>query len=428
MYTPFLFHVQHTSFITKLYLAKNGFIDLFPFDTQTPSLYISLQKSNKIINHHPKGVNSVMSLAHLTFMYPIASCFQSWYIEGQKRENISAMHFVGAEISNAMVERIDPETLEIRWESLLSDLSVSIYMGSSPAAIDYESPVARVRDGNTARISKLDPEIRYYFQVAPEGEPGVITAERLVPLQGSWNFRDMGGYQTSNGSRVKWGQIFRSDNLAHLTDSDQALLKQMGMKLVCDFRTPAESKRWPDRLPNDNSIHYLQLPIIHGEREFDFYQEKIGKGEVSWLTEEFMIDANIRILDEYGDTLGNVFHRLAEPNNRPIAFHCAGGRDRTGVCAALILLSLGVPEETVLYDYCLSGVFISKHREKINERIRSRGVDPETVALYYTATPHFFVPVINHIREAYGSSANYLRSKAGVSDKTLDLLKKELLE
>ena len=341
------------------------------------------------------------------------------------------MHFVGpklSKISNVTVERIDREALEVCWETSLRDLMVSIYMGSSPVTIDRRSPAARIRGRNTARISELDPEVRYYFEVVPEGGPGVITAERLVPLQGSWNFRDLGGYKTSNGSRVKWGQIFRSDNLSNLTDRDQALLKRIGIKLVCDFRTPTELNRWPDRLPDDDSLVHLQLPIIHGEREFDFYYEKMGKGEVSWLTEEFMIDANIRIIDEYGDTFGKVFHRLAEPDTRPVAFHCAGGRDRTGVCAALILLALDVPEETVIYDYCLTGVFISKQREKINERIRSRGVDPESVALYYTATPHFFVPVINHIREAYGSSTNYLKTKAGINDETLDLLKQELLE
>jgi protein-tyrosine phosphatase len=341
------------------------------------------------------------------------------------------MHFVesrSSKISNVTVERIDQEALEVCWETPLRDLDVSIFMGDSPVTIDRRSPAARVRGWNTARITELDLEARYYFEVVPEGGPGVITAERLVPLQGSWNFRDLGGYQTSNGSRIKWGQIYRSDNLSNLTDRDHTLLKNMGLKLICDFRTPTETKRWPDRLPEDNSIDYLQLPIIHGEREFDFYYENIRKGEISWLTEEFMIDSNIRIINEYGDTLGKVFHRLAKPDSRPLVFHCAGGRDRTGVCAALILLALGVPEETVIYDYCLSGVFISKHREKINERIRSRGVDPETVALYYTATPHFFIPVVNHIREAYGSSTNYLRTKAGISNEILDLLKQELLE
>jgi protein-tyrosine phosphatase len=341
------------------------------------------------------------------------------------------MHFVGpksSKISNVTVERINQRALEVSWETPMRDLAVSIYMGSSPVTIDCRFPVARVRGRNTARISGLDPDARYYFEAVPEGGSGVITAERLVPLVGSWNFRDLGGYQTSNGSRVKWGHIFRSDNLSKLTDRDHALLKRMGIKLVCDFRTAPELKRWPDRLPDDDSIDYLHFPIIHGDREFDFYYEKIGKGEVGWLTEEFMIDANIRIIDEYGYTLGKVLHLLAEPDTRPLAFHCAGGRDRTGVCAALILLALGVPEESVIYDYCLTDVFISKRREEINERIRARGVDPETVALYYTATPHFFVPVINHIREAYGSSTNYLRTKAGVSEELLDMLKQNLLE
>lgn len=341
------------------------------------------------------------------------------------------MHFQGpksSKTSNVTVQRIDQGTVEVCWGTPFRDLTVSIYKGDSPVTIDRTYPAARVRGRISAKISGLDPGARYYFEVVPEGGSGVITAERRVPLEGSWNFRDLGGYETSNGSRVKWGQIFRSDNLSNLTGYDQALLKQMGIKLVCDFRTTSEVKRWPDRLPDDDSIDYRQLPIIHGEREFDFYYEKIEKGEVSWLTEQFMIDANIRIIDEYGDTFCKVFHSLAKLDTRPLAFHCAGGRDRTGVCAALILLALGVPEETVIYDYCLSGVFISNHRETINERIRSRGIDPEIMALYYTATPHFFVPVINHLRETYGSPDNYLRTKAGINDGTLALLKQELLE
>ena len=341
------------------------------------------------------------------------------------------MHFLGSrssEIFNVTVKRINASTVAVCWETPLKDLAVSVYKGRSPVAFGRGSPVARVRGRTTAKISGLEPDLRYYFKVVPEGGSGVITAERLVPLQGSLNFRDMGGYPTSNGSQVKWGHVFRSDNLSNLTDRDQAVLKRMGIKLVCDLRTTPELNRWPDRLPDDSSIEYLHLPVIHGEKDFDFYYEKIRKGELSWLTEEFMIDANIRIIDEYGETLGTILRRLAEPDTPPLVFHCAGGRDRTGVCAALILLALGVPEETVIYDYCLSDVFFSERREEINARLRSRGVDPDTLILYYTAPPHFFVPVIHHIQEAYGSFINYIRTKAGVSEEMLASLKQKLLE
>ena len=252
------------------------------------------------------------------------------------------MHFVGpklSKISNVTVERIDREALEVCWETPLRDLMVSIYMGSSPVTIDRRSPAARIRGRNTARISELDPEVRYYFEVVPEGGPGVITAERLVPLQGSWNFRDLGGYKTSNGSRVKWGQIFRSDNLSNLTERDQALLKRIGIKLVCDLRTPPELNRWPDRLPDDDSIDYLQLPIIHGEREFDFYYEKMGKGEVSWLTEEFMIDANIRkahwalvlrATRRYGQRSFSIWQLTPGTHTGCVSVLCASGTVRLG--------------------------------------------------------------------------------------------------
>ena len=341
------------------------------------------------------------------------------------------MHFLGSrssEISNVTVKRINAGTVSVCWETPLKDLTVSIHKGRSPVAFDRSSPVAKVRGRTAATISGLDPDARYYFEVVAEGGSGVVTAERLVPLQGSLNFRDLGGYTTSNGSQVKWGHVFRSDNLSNLTDRDQTVLKGMGIKLVCDLRTSPELSRWPDRLPDDGSIDYLQLPIIHGEKEFDFYFEKIMKGELSWLTEEFMINANIRIIDEYGETLGTVLRRLAEPDTLPLVFHCAGGRDRTGVCAALILLALGVPEETVISDYCLTDVSFSQRRGEIDERLRSRGIDPDTLYLYHTAPPRFFVPVIQHIREAYGSSSNYIRTKAGVSDETLALLRRKLLE
>ena len=341
------------------------------------------------------------------------------------------MHFFeprSSKISNLAVRRIDTRSVAVCWETAQKDLPISIYKAISPVDFDGRSPEARVRGKTSATISGLNPDVRYYFKVVAEGGSGVITAERNVWLQGAVNFRDMGGYATSNGFQVKWGHVFRSDNLSNLTQKDQEVLKRMGIKLVCDLRTPPEWNRWPDRLPKDGSIDYLQLPIIHGEKDFDYYYEKIGKGELSWLTEGYMVDANIRIIDEYGETLGALLRRMAEPETPPLVFHCAGGRDRTGVCAALMLLALGVPEETVVYDYCLTDVFLSERREEINKRIRSRGVDPETLNLYYTAPSHFFVPVIDHIREAYGSSTHYMRTKAGLSEKTLALLKEKLLE
>jgi protein-tyrosine phosphatase len=94
----------------------------------------------------------------------------------------------------------------------------------------------------------------------------------------------------------------------------------------------------------------------------------------------------------------------------------------------LILLTLGVPEETVITDHGLSNVYITGVLEKIYARIRSAGVDPRQVSSYFTAPQNAIVAFIDHIRQTYGSAAGYLRKKAGIEQKVIDQLKKDLLE
>lgn len=331
-------------------------------------------------------------------------------------------------ISNVTVDRIDKYAVKIRWETGIKDLGVSIFVGDSPVTIDGSSPAARVPGGTCAQISGLDPHVRHYFKVAPDGAPGVIAGERRVYLEGAVNFRDLGGYETRDGHRVKWGQVFRSDSLARLTHADQSLLRRMGLRLVCDFRSPAELEIWPDRLPEGGSVEYLHLPITHGEFDFVAALERIRDGDDSWLTDGFMVNGYIGSIEEFADTWGTVLNRLAEQEGRPMVFHCTGGKDRAGTCAALILLALGLPEETVIYDHQLSNVLIANLVTKLYKRIESYGVDPEKLAPYFTAPRECIVSLIDHIHETYGSPTNYLRTKAGVSEETLALLKQRLLE
>ena len=257
--------------------------------------------------------------------------------------------------------------------------------------------------------------------MVPDGGTGIITAERQVPLEGAVNFRDLGGYRSSDGLRVKWGRVFRSDGLARLTTTDQAILRQIGIRLVCDFRTPGEVEKSPDRLPD--GARWLHLPIVHGEFDSIAALERMGRGDISWLTDDFMVNGYIRNIDEIAETWGTVLNHLSRPEGRPMVFHCTGGKDRAGVCAALILLALDVPEETVIYDHGLSNIYIAKLLDKIYEYIRYIGIDPEKVAPYFTAPRECIVSMLNHLHQTYGSATNYLNTRAGVSQETLALLK-----
>ena len=331
-------------------------------------------------------------------------------------------------LKNVTLVRTGDDSVEISWNVSDKLREFTVYAGESPDHIDRLNPVSFSHGSRSAKISGLDPQLRYYFEVVPDHGSKIIISERRVPLEGSVNFRDLGGYETSDGRQVKWGQVFRSDNLGRLTDRDVSFMQRMGIRMVCDYRTPAEVKKLPDRFPQTGRGRYLHLPIQHGEFDPASTFERIQSGDIEWMTEAFMIQGYIKNIDDFAPVWSTVFKTLADGSNRPLVFHCTGGKDRAGACAALILLSLGVPEETVIYDHGLSNLYIAAVLDRIYDQIRSYGVDPDQIVPYFTAPKNAIVAFVRHIRQTYGSAANYLIDKAGVDEKIIRQLKKDLLE
>ena len=331
-------------------------------------------------------------------------------------------------LKNVTLIRTGDDSVEISWNLKNKFQEVAVFAGQTPDHIDRQNPVSISRAIATAKISGLDPQVRHYFEVAPNNDLKITISERRVPLEGSVNFRDLGGYETYDGRRVKWGQLFRSDHLGRLTDPDVSFLQRMGIRTVCDFRTPAEAEKLPDRYPPKDREFNLHLPIQHGEFDPAGTFERIKNGDIEWMTEEFMIEGYINNIDNFAPVWLVFFKTIIERQRRPLVFHCTGGKDRAGIGAALILLSIGVPEETVIHDHGLSNLYIAAVLEKIYEQIRSYGVDPNRIASYFTAPRNAIVAAVRHIRQTYGSAADYLINKVGVDPKRIEQLKAELLE
>jgi protein-tyrosine phosphatase len=331
-------------------------------------------------------------------------------------------------LDDVCLTRTGDDSVKISWEMRDKTAKVTIFPGESPDAIDHRKPAATATGSSDVSISGLDPDRRYYFEVAPSDGSNTIISERRVQLVGGVNFRDLGGYQAVDGRRVRWGKIFRSDNLGRLTDRDVIYLQKMGIRLVCDFRTPAEIKKLPDRYPADPDGQSLRLPIQHGESDPANTFERIKKGDIDWMTEAYMIKGYIKNIDHFAPLWATFFKTLAQASNRPLVFHCTGGKDRAGVAAALILLALDVPEETVIRDHGLSNLYIAAVLESIYDRIRDMGVDPNRISAYFTAPQNAIISVLEHVKKAYGSAANYLVAKAGVDEKLLIRLKDDLLD
>lgn len=326
------------------------------------------------------------------------------------------------------VLRLADDAVEIRWNGSARGLDLSVFRGDSPESIEVNSPLARIREGSSVILAGLATDSPHFFKLVSADGSELIVGERRPFVEGCPNLRDLGGYEATDGRRVRWGRIFRSSNLGRLSDKGLGQLKRLEIRLVCDFRTEAETRKLPNRFPDSEAIGYVRLPIQHGDFEPTSVFDRIKKGDYDWISEEFMLRGYIDSIECHADVWARFFQRLVNPRHRPLLFHCTGGKDRTGVAAALILLSLGVPVETVIEDYGLSDGYNAEVRRATYDHLQPLGVDIAKVDPYFTAPESRIRALLEHIDAQYGSALGYLKQKVGVSDAMLHQLREELLE
>ena len=320
------------------------------------------------------------------------------------------------------------DDIVITWDQEGPETDVDVFHGLTPATIARTRPLVTVSGQGEAVIPDPDPRVRHYFELVPKGGPGIVVAARRVRLEGSVNFRDLGGYEGLDGRRVKWGQVFRSDGLTRLTDNDRDFLVRMGLRLVCDLRSTPEVEVAPDLLPENGAIGYLSLPIQTAELNFVAALERMKQGDASWLTDDFMINGYRRNIELFPHVWKTLLERVIDPETRPLAFHCTGGKDRAGTAAAIILLTLGVSEETVIEDHQKSNRYIAPLLERIYDQVEAYGIARERVRSYFTAPRDAIIALLDHIRGTYGTAQDYLVDKAGLPAGHIDRLRQALLE
>ena len=258
-----------------------------------------------------------------------------------------------------------------------------------------------------------------------EGVPG-IDKRRFVPLEGAINFRDLGGYATRDGRRLKWGQVYRTGSLAKLTAHDLETIGSLNIKLVCDLRTADEVNLAPEPLAGVQNLH-LSIEEEHATsarlRAMLFDRRRLPDLLLRFYTET-AIDKNAGIFR-------NVFERLADSANLPMLIRCTAGKDRTGITVALVLLGLGVSEETVIADYSLSNLYFEDFQAFAQQAIRPlrlMGISVRDLQPLLVADPETLRRTIAYVRNQYGSVDAYLRDKAQISAETLEKIKANLLE
>jgi protein-tyrosine phosphatase len=252
--------------------------------------------------------------------------------------------------------------------------------------------------------------------------------DRLVPLDGALNFRDLGGYPAAGGRTTRWGRVYRSDGLDQLTDADLDRLSRLGIRLVCDLRNDHEVRDAPSRLPSHPTLRHLRHPIGQHRDDAPPLLERILAGKVREFSAGQMADLYVTMLEIAGPTFAQVVLLAADPANHPMVFHCTAGKDRTGVAAALLLGVLGVADDDLLDDYELTTTYRSATRiESLRPRLTQVGVDVDAVRAYLSAERPVLAATLGYIRTRWGSIEDYLFDAGGLDHATVQQARAELL-
>jgi hypothetical protein len=199
--------------------------------------------------------------------------------------------------------------------------------------------------------------------------PAETSGSRLVPLQGTFNFRDLGGYPTVDGSETRWLKLFRSDALQELTTADHDYLRSIGLSTVVDLRNPTEAERvgvWPNPA---GAMSYYNLPVIPPGSDED--------PTMPGRSRELRADRYLWYLQPQtgAPAIASALELIADADSVPLVFHCAAGKDRTGIVAAMTLAAIGVTREAIVADYAATTAAMEAILERLGGHpVYERGI------------------------------------------------------
>lgn len=243
------------------------------------------------------------------------------------------------------------------------------------------------------------------------------------------NLRDLGGWMAADGRIVRRGLLYRGSALVNLTEEEHARVDAFGLRLILDLRATGECAGRPDYVPD--GAEYLRVSGMYDKNgeEVDFSPAGISRimDQIQRDPEHFLSDLYVSML------FGNpAVHALVEHFARghvPLYFHCTAGKDRTGVCAAILLALLGVGDDAIVQDYLLTNEY---RAEIINNppdefAAESMAVSPDEWARMNGVDKETLRGTLAAIDERYPTREDYFAEEFGIGPEDLTALRDRYL-
>ncbi|GAA2071483.1 tyrosine-protein phosphatase [Streptomyces albiaxialis] len=315
--------------------------------------------------------------------------------------------------TRAKAERAADGSHTLSWTSPAATVSVTAYRNPDGTGDGVDLGSAGGTGTLAVPAGKLPAAERWYFRLTPDSGGPLTVTERSFGIESARNFRDVGGYRTTDGRWVKYGEVYRTNKISSLTGAEQSRMLSQGISLDVDLRNYFERKEDPDSIPE--GIEYRVADVASLEHGIEFHDpalmtlaEAIALGLLSGSSDlgqsigyPFMVN-----FEGADHAFKDLLTGIATNDKGATVFHCSAGKDRTGWGTAVLLTILGVPRETVEADFMASNHYLGRDKAVELSWLRS---------------------AFDKADDLYGDFGTYVREGLGLDDATVQALRNRLL-
>ncbi|GEM_PF-300986 len=292
-----------------------------------------------------------------------------------------------------------------------------------------------------------DNKRRIYFIIEFSNGYSLLFGHRILPVAGMYNLRDIGGYLTESGKRIKWGKVYRSDYFALLEDAGLDYMKSLEIRTLIDLRGEQEIEERPNRVFGESVRTYICNPNAQTAAEAGTLYKNEQLNETDALVEQARVEVakdakagdkkmiqqqqSFVEAEDSRRAFGTALQILAQPETSPMVLHCRGGKDRTGFALMLLEGLLGLSKEQMVYDYMLTHRARAEKNTSYYKKYLELAKDEKVAAYlfsFFDTKPEYINASIDKIVSECGSIKEYTQNVLGITDVEVSKLEALLLE
>ena len=252
--------------------------------------------------------------------------------------------------------------------------------------------------------------------------------DSYIPISGTINLRDFGGYPTHEGRSVQRGRLFRSGHMADMNDHGLAEFAGLDIETICDLRRPEERAQEPTPVPMAHARR-VEIEIDPGSA----IAMRAALADADLRIEDrisYMVEINRELARDHAEDYARMFEALMS-TDRGFLVHCAAGKDRTGFGCALILHALGVNRETIVDDYLATNNHVDIEGHVIPRLQKWYGPDRplpdhDTIMALAGVRPEYLNAALSVVDEEFDGMDAYLARTVGLDDNAKRTLRQRL--